>query len=297
MKNIFKPNFISGKNHESGQVVLILVLITVVGITIGLSLISRTITDVKISSQLEESNRAFSAAEAGIETALRSTKTAATANGTINLQGADAAYSVQQVGGTTDLFELPLTTTAKIQTVWLIGHIDDSHIDFAHPSFRPVDTLEICWGTSDPKTDDLKPALSVTLLYQQTSDTTFVTKRLSFDPYAGRTATNNFTVAQEGSFCGGSYRYHTLLIPSNPAPGGFQAAANDILIAFMLQPVYNDTGIAVQPQIGAGGTALPVQGKEIISSGKSDTGLVRKIVVNQGFAVLPEIFNYSYCSY
>jgi len=39
-------------HRNSGQVVLILILITVVGLTIGLAMISRTITDIRITSQI-----------------------------------------------------------------------------------------------------------------------------------------------------------------------------------------------------------------------------------------------------
>jgi hypothetical protein len=59
------------KNHKSGQVVLIVLLVMVVVLTIGLSLISRSVTDISISKDEEEAIRAFSAAEAGIEAALQ----------------------------------------------------------------------------------------------------------------------------------------------------------------------------------------------------------------------------------
>lgn len=51
----------------SGQVALIVLLIMVVVLTIGLSLVSQSLTDMKISLNEKEALRAFSAAEAGIE--------------------------------------------------------------------------------------------------------------------------------------------------------------------------------------------------------------------------------------
>jgi len=59
------------KNKKSGQIALIVLLIMVTLLTIGLSLISYSVTDVKISQDEKEAMRAFSAAEAGIEEALR----------------------------------------------------------------------------------------------------------------------------------------------------------------------------------------------------------------------------------
>jgi len=59
------------KNKKSGQIALVVLLMMVVLLTIGLSLISHSITDVSISQDEKEAMRAFSAAEAGIEDMLR----------------------------------------------------------------------------------------------------------------------------------------------------------------------------------------------------------------------------------
>lgn len=59
------------KDSQRGQIGIVILLLTVVLLTIGLSITSRTITDVRLSRQEEETSRAFDAAEAGIEDALR----------------------------------------------------------------------------------------------------------------------------------------------------------------------------------------------------------------------------------
>lgn len=56
--------------NQSGQVVVALLLTILVGLSIGLVVTQRSITDVTTSTQTEQSSRAFSAAEAGIERAL-----------------------------------------------------------------------------------------------------------------------------------------------------------------------------------------------------------------------------------
>ena len=55
---------------QSGQALLIILLVMAVGLTVALAIVSRSVTDIRISRQEEESARAFSAAEAGIEQAL-----------------------------------------------------------------------------------------------------------------------------------------------------------------------------------------------------------------------------------
>src|SRR5690349_3201017 len=59
------------KNHERGQILLIVVLVMTVALTIGLSVATRTINNIRTSTDEENSQRAFSAAEAGIEQALQ----------------------------------------------------------------------------------------------------------------------------------------------------------------------------------------------------------------------------------
>src|SRR3989338_5751978 len=134
------------KRFDEGQIVLILVLITVVGLTIGLSLISRTITDIRISSQIEQSSRAFSAAEAGIETALRGNVEIGP-TGTVSLEGASANYSVSTVGGTDANYNLSLTEVGNSQTVWLVEHNADDSINESGYSYPVSSTLEVCFGT------------------------------------------------------------------------------------------------------------------------------------------------------
>jgi len=58
---------ITKKNHKSGQAAIAALFIMTVIVTVGLAMISRTITDVQISETGEQGIRAFSAAEAGIE--------------------------------------------------------------------------------------------------------------------------------------------------------------------------------------------------------------------------------------
>src|SRR5258706_3825652 len=56
---------------EGGQVIMIVVLIMVVVLTVGLSLASRALVNVKNDVEEANSQKAFSAAEAGIEKAIK----------------------------------------------------------------------------------------------------------------------------------------------------------------------------------------------------------------------------------
>lgn len=52
---------------SSGQVLLLVVVTMIVALTVGLSIASRTVTNLKLSKQNQDSQRAFQAATAGIE--------------------------------------------------------------------------------------------------------------------------------------------------------------------------------------------------------------------------------------
>src|SRR3989344_1344623 len=57
-------------SSQEGQIIVILLLLMLVALSIGLAVTQRSVTDVTTSTQTEQSSRAFSAAEAGLEKAL-----------------------------------------------------------------------------------------------------------------------------------------------------------------------------------------------------------------------------------
>lgn len=59
------------KKSQAGYALVAVMVILAAGLIIGIGAISRSVTDIKISSETEEAARAFSAAEAGIEEALK----------------------------------------------------------------------------------------------------------------------------------------------------------------------------------------------------------------------------------
>lgn len=264
------------KRKERGQIVLILVLITIVGLTIGLSLISRTVTDVRISTQIEQSGKAFSAAEAGVESALKSAVVGG-AGGTVNLPDSSASYNVAQLGGSTGSYSFPLTEIGRAQTVWLIEHNSDGTVNETGSSYPSSSSIDICWGTDSNNT----AAIVVSLYYKTGS--VYKVSNLAYDPIATRG--NNFTIISDtaGGYCNGNYQFRKTIIPT--LDFGIDPAST--LLALRILPLYQNTTIALLPT-----STLPIQGKLITSIGQSDTGVVRKINVSQGYPVLPSLLDF-----
>lgn len=262
---------------QKGQVVLILVLLTVIGLTVGLSLISRTVTDVRISSQIEQSGRAFSAAEAGIETALVGSSIGGTASGNVTLDGANASYSVENQGGGTGVSLYPLTEVGNGQTIWFVNHTQDGKLDETNPVYTPDTELEICWGTSA----DAPPAIAVTYVYDDAG--TYNIVKGMYDPIGTRG--NNFSSAESaGGYCNGTFLYRVRITPSSD----LAVPSTATLLFVRLTPVYFPTAIAVRPS-----AALPVQSRKISSVGQTETGVVRKIQVTQTYPIIPELLHFT----
>lgn len=274
---------------NSGQIILILVLITIVGLTIGLSLISRTVTDVRISSQIEQSSRAFSAAEAGVETALK-TSVINGPTGTISLNNAQASYDVSSLGDSKDVFLYPLTTPNSSQTLWLVPHNDDGSLKVNEPNqpvgkAYPANTaFDICFGSDAIS----KPALILSLFY--IDGTTYKVAKLAIDSDGSRG--NNFYLSDSaGNYCNGSYHFKKTLTPNSIVAGeGFGITSGTAtLLAMRIHVLYSSTQIAIKPST----MAIPMQGKLISSTGETGTGITRKIQVNQGYAVLPALLDFA----
>lgn len=86
-------------NARSGQIGIILLLVSVVMLTIGISVASRSTSDISISTSSEIANRAFDAAESGVEQALAALATSpetAPATTTTTINGSSVTTTITQ---------------------------------------------------------------------------------------------------------------------------------------------------------------------------------------------------------
>ncbi|OGD86189.1 hypothetical protein A2Z23_03170 [Candidatus Curtissbacteria bacterium RBG_16_39_7] len=254
---------------ERGQALIILLLIMVVGLTVGLSIATRTITDLRISTQTEESQKAFSAAEAGIEDALRRDLTVYTTQTDIatGQSVGQATYSttVTPVGGDTDQF---VTKQPVVQ-----DDVTQVNLD----GIPTPSSIKVYWADDN----DPESSLEVTLVYLD--GTEYKIQKWAYNAGTGcSTHSNGFVCAAAGgSFAGRNFKGKSDLIPLGPLP----SYPNPKILR--LRPFYGQASIAVQTT----GGNLPRQSWEISSTGT--TGQVtRKIEVTRSLNALPPIFDY-----
>ena|SRR3990167_8732404 len=242
-----------------GQVLVLVLLVVVVALAVGLSVASRNLTNLRTTTQTEQSQRAFNAAEGGIENTL----------------------SVLNAGGTppTNVPVGNLTANVVVQTsheyTSTIEEGNVGQVDLAGP---PVATgiLKIQWARTGDSLESDKPAsIEVTQVYG--SSPNYNQRR---DAYSGGIFPGE---RDEVGFTGGSCIF----------PGDFKCEVTISLqsspILLRIRPFWNKTTVKVTSE----GGNLPEQQYEITSSATTELGLTRKIQVTKtAMPQLPAVFDY-----
>lgn len=277
----------SNINSSKGQTLIIVILTLIIALTIGLSLASRTITNLRLSRQGEESSKAFQAAEAGVEEILQSSP-GCTPGTVCSLQTLQNNTSYQTK------VSYPSGTAIMLNGGELVDQ--DTGIDVwlsTYPDFTtPVSTtLTVYWATNNltrctrdtnDATSDLliRPAMEVIILSGSKLAPTMDKYLLETNGCSSRIANSEAP--------GGA----------NSNPGGFGVGFQNSksitvvngLIARVI-PIFNSTKVVVTST-----NALPRQGTVIESTGKA-ANTVRKVQYFASYPQVPfEIFPYSLIS-
>ncbi|OGM13697.1 hypothetical protein A3A76_02615 [Candidatus Woesebacteria bacterium RIFCSPLOWO2_01_FULL_39_23] len=295
--------------REKGQALLIVLLVMSVAITIVLSVVARSISDVSVTTHEEESVRAFSAAEAGIEEALLS---GLSVGQTTLSNNASYEANVFETSPSGRFFIYPGTLlTGDSATVWFVSHDSDGNLSCSPYCTAPT-RIDVCWGKkgtldNDPET----PAIEVTIVYDYdpiTSTTGYATGvnhnyqylrvvRATFDPNVSRSADNKFNSTNLGTDCTGLDQVYEFqkanLLLNNAAERLYLDCwiTPGCAIAMKIRFFYNTTTaqpLAINDLLPVS-TNFPPQGKLIESVGTS-TDISRKISVFQGYPEVPVIF-------
>lgn len=234
----------------------------VVTLTVGLSVISHTVTTLRTTKESESSQRAFSAAEAGVEKLLNSTNNSIPSTTLSN--GSSFSGSVSTVSGSF----IPVNNFSPVfqddgADIWL-----STYPTYASPF---TGTVKIYWAI-DP---DCQSAALEVLVISGTKANPVITHSL-VDGCNARRASNHASVEQAGGTLGGKTFLNSYSI----------AVTNGLLMRII--PLYTSAIIGVSG-IGAN---LPSQGQNIVSTGTAG-GTSRKITVFKGYPRLPmEFFSY-----
>ncbi len=300
------------KNNE-GQVLLIVLLVMATAVTVGLSVISRSVSDISVTTKEEESIRAFSAAEAGIEQILVSNVAPGGAPIQSQVGGAnEAAFQASVIafpqpnigaGGRTE-YPYPYEIAGGDSvTVWFAGHDDDGDLVCTGTGdcFIGYPFVSMCWGKQGTAvSDSTTPAVAVSIVYQDAAGSVGISK-FGVDPNAPRRALNGFiapTAAVSSGACVSGTTWYSFLMdfdlrnqPQPPVPAAILdgVAGNGHLILMTVRMLYNGNNPQTLAVMTAPGNPLPSQGRKIDSVGTAGSAS-RKVEVYTMYPEIPSIF-------
>lgn len=287
-------------DNQKGQVIIILILVMTVALAIGLSVIQRSLSDISTSSKVEQSSRAFSAAEAGIEKALNCPTCASisvdfseTNQSSATVTKNSLMPAVPAVGTRQEALEYPPLAKEEVAHVWLADYTSTAN---PPPAFYTQTTLDVYWGNS---TTD-KAALELTLVYWGTDPIDPIVKyrtRKWYLDHSIRTPDNRFEVVTNCGTGGnrpqgGITAYQCKKIIDLPSTGRYILLRARLLYNTSSQP------FAVQA-VSCPGTALncqdysiPPQARTLISTGIAGS-TQRQIKLFRIDKVVPPYFDYA----
>jgi len=302
-------------SSQRGQILILFLLVLVLGLAIVLSVASRTITDLRTSTTSDESNRAYFAAEAGLEEALQEIQSTGSLASDLSLNFTDTntTATTRRVSGagTRQIFVYPLPVERDdvAQVMMLIGDGDDDIDDADLDDGWLGGEITIWWGTNPAGVNSTNQAIEVSVLYH---DGSFKITKFGFDPV---NRGNNFCFSATGvsSFpagedieddvteIGNTFYYSAVVNirsgiingcgAGQHGPGIGLAGASDPVF-LRIRPLYNTDPIPVAVESADSAFPLPNQAFEVESTGQTVSGVTRKIKASSLFPALPSIFDY-----
>ncbi len=253
------------KQKQSGQVALIVLIVSAVVLTLGLSTSQRSVTDSKITTEEGLLKEAFNVAESGIEYYLGTGSTEYTDDGSNA-----TAYVVPRnlASDATNVMEYSEETLRNsVLSFWMVAHNDNSSINWGSASnFLGGGVIEVCVN------DSFAGGLLVNYFYADLARANYSVERSAYAISSSNY--NNFSNPQGGTGSCGSGRRLVETITTG---------ADQTPIMVTVKPLGNSARLALRTS-----DALPIQGQEISSTaivGDQETGVRKTVRVLKRFEV------------
>ncbi len=280
---------------QGGQILLIVVLTMIVALTVGLSIAARIVTELKLSKQNEESQRAFQAAESGIQQTLE--RQVDIAPRILENKASFSTTYEADLGPAIVMNNGQAVDQASGADVWLSDYSTESNLQFNNPmgSGGPV-AITLYWGSPSQTScntgdgDKIAPAIEVVVLSGSVANP--IIQRSVYEATGCNLVPARITTATPGTVPvaadkpkvdGPQFQYKAPLKFNNID------LSNGLIMKVI--PIFNSSIVGFSAN-----TPFPKQGSVITSTGASgDT--VRKVVYYQSFPQMPlEVFPYSLLS-
>jgi len=259
-------------SEQSGQAVLVILLLMAIASTIGLIMSRNVTTDLQMTKIQEESTRAFSAAEAGIEAELYNWRTGGTT--APSLEGVDITTVTESWGENQTSLATQVVKDGSFAVVWLTDHNEDGTFNTATRSF--VDnSIDLCWEEG--------AGVELVLFYKDVAGE-YKTQRWAFDSDAAGHG-NNFD-SPDIMNCSQSTEFSSPVGKNIGLPG-----APAIPLFVVAKVYYANSRIGAE---AAGGGLFSSRGIKITSTGTVTSGdgrvVSRRLRIFQTWDLPPFVF-------
>jgi hypothetical protein len=254
--------FDKAQDKQSGQVLLIIVMIlaTILAVTFSISFTSQT--EIKTSKLEEDSKRALAAAEAALETSLKS---AVGTTNTLNIGGITAYATPEAIQSSA--FVTPLIQKDEQYSFYLSDYNNQTNT-FSNPFSGDVYIYM--------KSESGCPALELT--YLDTANPPVLSRDL-IDPCDQKTGGNNLLSAQSGSFTINSVNFgYRLLTPKTLT----------LKKLMFMRVLFNATKLGIQEVSGS--INFPAQGKTTTAQAQTGSSVFSSVTLFQSYPQIPSDF-------
>lgn len=279
---------------------MVLILIMVVALGVGLSIVQKSLVDVSTSTKIEESSRAFSAAEAGLEKALRADSKIAPFDlgNQAQIVGVDknAIPPTPEVGSSQIPLEYPALAKEEIAQAWLADLYSSTN---PLPAFYTQNSLDIYWGQPGITDPGERPAIEIKVIEYVSG--VYSSRPFYLDPQSLRAQGTNFTDVSGSctdspagiTTTSGDNRKFYCKWRLEGLSGRLMLLRARILYSSQSQP-FAVGAVGVRSAEGAcqSGCWLPVQARLFKSTGSSGE-TQRKVSVFRLDKVVPHYFDYA----
>jgi hypothetical protein len=277
---------------QNGQIALIIILVMTAALGVGLSIIQRSLTDITTSSKVEQSSRAFSAAEAGVERALNAPS--GTTNFSVNSSNTnnvlrDASTDVAIVGnGPNDIIELKPKGKEEIAQFWFV---DPKTLSTSSGNYTGSD-FTLYFGNKNNMTDP--PAIEVNVITRDSLNK-YIANRYYFDATPNRPQPNGF---DSGSVSCPGIGYSGITTTRSEGGSflcrvtiaGYQTNGSPVLARIRILYSSAPQAIALAPKTGF---PLPPNQVKIITSVGTSGETQRIVKVETKENEVPPLFDYA----
>lgn len=265
-------NRISHHEGQKGQILLITVMLLATAITVVMTIAFNATTETQVTKLEQESQKALSAAEAGLELAIKQLK--------ISSSGAVLDYSTevgQGIKGTaqftttaSDVFVSPLLQQDEQYTFYMDGYTTAS--SFGTTYFNG--NFNLLFGSEGGDCASRPIALELTRVMND--DTV---NRSVVDPCARLRTTTGLLTSTTNTFTllSTTFRHQAASIP----------VAGDVKI-IIVRPLYSSTKLGFESVVGG---VFPLQGNTLVSEAKvTGSGVTKRVKLFQSYPQIPTDF-------